>query len=88
MSWSVNPLRWFAGKKAASAPEPKLPRPSSVQLVNYIRAAMILRNIPFKKLGDELKKVPWFTVVYITGVVVWVYMTYSLCIYLFRAIFI
>lgn len=49
---------------------------------------MILRNIPFKKLGDELKKVPWFTVVYITGVVVWVYMTYSLCIYLFRAIFI
>jgi hypothetical protein len=60
--------------------------PSSIQFVNYIRAIMILRNIPITKLQAEFAKIPWLDIGYIAGVFIWVYMTYALTTQLFRAI--
>jgi hypothetical protein len=51
-------------------------KPSNLQFVNYIRALLILKNIPLKKLRDELKKLPWLDIFYVAGVLIWLLMTY------------
>ena len=67
----------------APAPEPVLPsppivKPSSIQLVNYIRALAILRTIPFKRLRDEFVKLPLRQLGWMLGVIFWLYMTYAI----------
>ena len=61
------------------APTPDIPpiTPSSVQAVNYIRALLILNQIPLKKLRDEFFKLPLKKIAYTIGVVIWFIMTYS-----------
>ncbi len=51
-------------------------KPSNLQFVNYIRALLILKNIPLKKLRDELKKLPWLDIFYVAGILIWALMTY------------
>lgn len=88
MAWSVNPANWFRSKKPEPSPTlPDLAQPSRIQLVNYIRVLMILRNIPLKQLGEELKKIPWRYVFWAAGLLIWAYMTYVICAYLLRVIF-
>jgi hypothetical protein len=51
--------------------------PSKIQAVNYIRALLILKQIPFKKLREEFLKLPLKQIAYTIGVVIWFIMTYS-----------
>lgn len=50
-------------------------KPSNLRAINYIRALLILKNTPFKKLYVELKKLPWLDILYVLGVLVWVFMS-------------
>jgi hypothetical protein len=61
-------------------PETPVPeiKPSNLQFVNYIRALLILNQIPFRKLRDELKKLPWLDIFYVLGILVWILMSYLL----------
>jgi hypothetical protein len=59
------------------APEVPTVTPSSIQAVNYIRALLILKNIPLKKLREEFLKLPLKQIAYTIGVVIWFIMTYS-----------
>lgn len=85
----MNPLNWLRRKKPeppAAPEEPPLIKPSPVQAVNYVRALLILKNIPFKELVQELRKLPWFKITYCLGVIIWIYMTCLFFTYLMRAI--
>lgn len=84
---------WFETKTPDPAPEPVVPaepekpepdpvEPSRIQLVNYIRALMILRNTPFKELRDEFLKLPLQKIAYAIGCVIWVVMSYTFLKYL------
>jgi hypothetical protein len=65
------------------APDPEIDpavpaiEPSRVQLVNYIRALLILRNTPFKELRDEFLKLPLKKIAYAIGTVIWLFMSYT-----------
>jgi hypothetical protein len=61
------------------APTPDTPpiTPSRVQAVNYIRALLILKQIPIKQLREEFLKLPLKKIAYTIGVVIWFIMTYS-----------
>lgn len=83
MSW----IPWRRKKEDNPAPSPKpapeepqvvIPeiKPSNLQFVNYIRALLILKNIPFTKLRDELKKLPWLDILYVVGIFIWIFMSY------------
>lgn len=84
MSW----IPWRKKKEnqpvtPAPAPDPppiEIPeiKPSNLQFVNYIRALLILKNIPLTKLRDELKKLPWLDIFYVLGILVWILMSYLL----------
>jgi hypothetical protein len=58
-------------------PDPPLITPSRIDAINYLRAWLILRKIPFTQLRDELLKLPLKKMIYTCGVCVWVYMTYT-----------
>lgn len=82
-------MSWFPWRRKKEddtppvpAPEPKEPaveipeiKPSNLQFVNYIRALLILKNIPFTKLRDELKKLPWLDIFYVLGILIWIFMS-------------
>jgi hypothetical protein len=85
----MNPLNWLKRKKPEKPKDPPdvpLVKPSPVQAVNYVRALLILKNIPFKELMQELRKLPWFKITYCVGVIIWLYMTGLFLNYLARAI--
>jgi hypothetical protein len=67
-------------------PVPELPpdpiEPSRVQLVNYIRALLILKNTPFKELREEFFKLPLKQLAYFTGTLIWFFMSYTFLKYL------
>jgi hypothetical protein len=83
---------WFETKPAPNPPEPepvpvippepKPVEPSNIQLVNYIRALVILRNTPFKELHAEFFKLPLQKIAYAIGCVIWVFMSYTFLKYL------
>jgi hypothetical protein len=78
-----NRLRdWLYPKKVdpqpAPTPEPPVILPSNIQLVNYIRALAILRNIPFQQLRAEFFKLPLRKISWVLGVTFWLYMTYAI----------
>jgi hypothetical protein len=60
-------------------PTPDIPpiTPSNIQAVNYIRALLILKQIPIKKLREEFLKLPLKKIAYTIGVVIWFIVTYS-----------
>jgi hypothetical protein len=60
------------------APAPPLVKPSAINSINYLRAWLLLKKIPFKKLRDEFLKLPLKDLAYIGGLFIWVYMTYTL----------
>lgn len=68
-------------------PDPVVVTPSSLNVVNYLRALMILRNTPFKKLWAEFLKLPLKKLAYATGLIIWVYMTYTLVTQLLSLLF-
>ena len=82
----------FPEKKPAPAPEPApesapntveadvpdIAQPSAVQAVNYIRALLILKNLPLKQLREEFLKLPLAKICWLAGVLIWLYMTYAL----------
>lgn len=82
----MNPLNWIRRKKPKKSEESPLVKPSPVQAVNYVRALLILKKIPFKQLMQELQKLPWFKITYGLGVIIWIYMTCLFFTYLMRAI--
>jgi hypothetical protein len=51
---------------------------SNIQLINYVRALMILKQIPLKKLREEFLKLPLQKIAYTIGVFIWAIMTYLL----------
>ena len=57
-------------------------KPSNFNFVNYLRALMILRAIPFAKLREEILKLPLKRIAYVCGVFIWVYMTYTFILHL------
>lgn len=60
---------------APVTPEVSEIKPSNFQVINYVRALLILKNTPFKKLYVELKKLPWLDIFYVLGVLVWIFMS-------------
>jgi hypothetical protein len=64
-------------------PIPSIPKPGPVQLINYLRALAILRNIPVKDLQDKFAKLPKKLILYGTGAVIWIIMTYQFISYIF-----
>jgi hypothetical protein len=67
-------MGWLFPKKPAPDDIPEI-KPSNIQFVNYIRALLILKKIPFKQLLAELKKLPWLDICYVIGVFIWLFMT-------------
>lgn len=63
---------------APVVPEPPIITPSNIQLINYIRALAILRNIPFQQLRTEFFKLPLRKIGWVLGVTFWLYMTYAI----------
>lgn len=57
--------------------EPPVVEPSNLQFLNYIRALMILRDTPLKKLREEFFKLPLNGLAWAAGCVIWLYMTYA-----------
>ena len=68
---------------APAIPEPPIITPSSIQLINYVRALAILRSIPFQQLREEFFKLPLRKIGWVVGVTFWIYMTYAIVIALF-----
>ncbi len=67
------------------APLPEFPAnitPSNFNFVNYLRALMLLRAIPFAKLREEILKLPLKKIAYVFGVFIWIYMTYTFILHL------
>jgi hypothetical protein len=58
-------------------PEPPAVEPSNLQFINYIRALMILRDTPLKKLREEFLKLPLSRLAWGAGCVIWLYMSYA-----------
>lgn len=62
-------------------------RPSAIQAVNYIRAFLILKNLPLKKLRDSFFKLPLRQIFWVIGLCIWVYMSYALVKLLLNTVF-
>jgi hypothetical protein len=83
---------WFSPEVPPPSPEPlptpapepdaKIPEPSRIQVLNFIRALMILRNAPFKELSAEFAKLPHKKIAYAIGAIIWVFMSYTFLKYL------
>lgn len=67
-------MGWIFPRKPEPDGIPEI-KPSNLQFINYIRALMILQKIPFAKLRDELKKLPWLDILYVLGWFVWLFMS-------------
>lgn len=67
---------------SAPIPTPTVDAPeisrSNIQLINYARALLILKQLPLKKLREEFLKLPLRKIAYTIGVFIWAIMTYSL----------
>ena len=57
--------------------EPPVVEPSNLQFLNYIRALMILRDTPLKKLREEFLKLPLNHLAWGAGCLIWLYMSYA-----------
>jgi hypothetical protein len=62
---------------ASTQPEPPVVEPSNLQFLNYIRALMILRDTPLKKLREEFFKLPLDRLTWFAGCLIWLYMSYA-----------
>jgi hypothetical protein len=71
---------------APPPPTPPLVTPSAINSINYLRAWLLLKKIPFKKLRDEFLKLPLKDLAYIGGLFIWVYMTYTLVMWLLTSL--
>jgi hypothetical protein len=60
------------------APEPEPVQPSGIQAFNYVRALLILKNLPLKQLREEFLKLPLAKICWTAGLFIWAYMTYAL----------
>jgi hypothetical protein len=80
--------RWlFPEKKPAPVPSPEPTpevsapeqvKPSAIPAVNYVRALLILKNLPLKQLREEFLKLPLAKICWLVGLLIWFYMTYAL----------
>jgi hypothetical protein len=57
--------------------EPPIVEPINLQFLNYIRALMLLRNTPLKKLREEFFKLPLGSLTWCAGCLIWLYMSYA-----------
>lgn len=69
-------------------PEPENPaapevKRSFIPAVNYLRAFLILKKIPFKQLRAEFLKLPLRQIAWVIGIGIWAYMTYALAMWVF-----
>lgn len=71
-------------KPAPVIPEPAVPKPTGLPLADYVRALLVLRAIPFKKLRIAFLALPLRQIFYVIGCVIWVIMTYSFITYILR----
>lgn len=62
---------------APEPPAPPIAEPSNLQFLNYIRALLILRDTPLKKLREEFFKLPLGSLAWGAGCVIWLYMSYA-----------
>jgi hypothetical protein len=62
----------------APAREPEPVQPSVIPAVNYLRALLILKNLPLKQLREEFLKLPLAKICWMLGLVIWAYMTYAI----------
>lgn len=69
-------------------PTPTVPeiKPSTINAINYLRAWLLLKKLPFKQLYAEFLKLPLKDLAYIGGLFIWVYMTYTLVMWLLTSL--
>ena len=58
--------------------EPETIQPSAIPAINYVRALLILKNLPLKQLREEFLKLPLAKICWLAGLLIWMYMTYAL----------
>ena len=59
-------------------PEPPVVKPSSIQLINYLRVLSILRSIPLARLKAEFLKLPLRKLGWALAVTLWLGLTYGI----------
>ena len=74
----------------APVPAPVVPvpnvKPGPINSINYVRALLLLRKIPIKKLREEFLKLPLRQIGFILGFIVWLGLSYWLICLVWRAL--
>lgn len=80
----LNSTSWLWKKKEPKEPETPKPEPQKPTNVSWLRVGLILRSIPFQKLGPVFFTVPIVLFFAISGLIAWVMVMLRFAISVFK----
>ena len=80
----LNSTSWLWKKKEPKEPETPKPEPQKPTNVSWLRVGLILRAIPFQKLGPVFFTVPIVLFFAISGLIAWVMVMLRFAISVFK----